>query len=118
MQTGESPTHLSGMGLVCKPHDAQTRGTDKDLTIGSLNKAGGIATALLSFDISHRDIIECTTVPCLQGAIHTEIEQAVAVLYNRIHVIAGKRPVGFVLTAEHPELIAIVTVDTVASGSP
>ena len=106
------------MGLISKLHDAQSGGSCQHVAIGTLEEAGGIATALLSLQISHRNIIEGTTVPRLQSTIHTKVEHTITILHNGIYVIAGKSFIGLILTTYHTELVSVVSIDTITGRSP
>ena len=64
------------------------------------------------------DVVELLTVPCLQGAVHAEVEQSMTILHHRVHIIAGKRLVRLVLFLKDTELVTVVAVDTVTGGSP
>ena len=82
MEIGQLTTHLTGVGLIRKLHHTQTRGSCQHIAIGALQETRGITTSLLALEVGHRHIIKGTTVPSLQGTIHTEIEQAVTVLHE------------------------------------
>ena len=118
MKIGQFTTHLTGVGLIRKLHHTQSGGSRQHITIGAFEETCGITATLLTLQIGHRHIIKGTTVPSLQGTIHTEIEQAVTVLHKGVHVIARQGLVGIVLTTDDSELITVVTVDAITGGGP
>ena len=118
MKVGECASHLAGVRLVAELHHTETRGACQHIAVLTLEETVGITAAFLPPEVSHRHIIEGLAIPGLQRAVHTKIEKAVAILHHGVHIIAGKRLVGFVLTTEHTELITVVTVDTITRRRP
>ena len=74
--------------------------------------------AFLPARIRHLHVHKRVAVPRLQTAVHAEIEEAVAILQHRVHVVALKGLVLFILLPEHMELITVVTVDAITRRGP
>ena len=68
--------------------------------------------------VEHGDVMELVPVPCLQGTVHTKVENTFLVLHHVVHIIAGKRTVVLIFFLENSELITIVAVDAVTCGCP
>ena len=118
MKAGQSPTYLSGVGRIVELHHTQSGGACQHIAVLTFQKTGGIAAALLSLEVMHRHITESLSIPGLQRAIHTKIKKPFAVLHHGIHVVAGQFLISLILTTEHTELVAIVTIDTVTRRRP
>ena len=63
-------------------------------------------------------LAESIAVPSLQGAIHAKVEQPSAVLHNAVHIVARQSILSLIVMPDDPKLIAVITVDSIASGYP
>ena len=66
----------------------------------------------------HLDLLELVVVKRLQGTIHTDVEQSVAILQDAVYIVARHAHVGFRLFLDDLELIAIIFIQSIAGSNP
>ena len=80
MEVGENAAELTGRLLVGDLHHTEAGGAYEQVAVGPFEKTSGIAVVVLPLMVEEGDIMELFAVPSLEGTVHAEVEQAVAII--------------------------------------
>ena len=110
--------HLYGVAAVGDPEQSVARGAREDLAVAASEEARHIAGHHVTVEVLHLHVAEPVAVVGLQCSVHTQVEQAVLVLRDAVHVVAGHSLLLVLFLLDNVELVTVVFVEAVAGGHP